>query len=211
VTEAEWGDCIDPQRMLTFLHGKLSDRKMRLFAVACCRRVWGSLTDERGRRAVEVSEAYADGGASREELMAAVAAAGQAPYAARQAAHPVVRAFAAEVAEAAAALGGTGSSEDPRIDHAVELAFQSALLHDLVGSPFRPLPAVNPAWLAWEGGTVPRLAADAYEERAFDRLPILADALEDAGCTDPDLLGHLRGPGPHVRGCWVLDLLLGKS
>jgi hypothetical protein len=55
------------------------------------------------------------------------------------------------------------------------------------------------------------LAQAIYEDRAFDRLPVLADALEDAGCTNSDLLGHLRGPGPHARGCWVLDLLLGKE
>jgi hypothetical protein len=57
---------------------------------------------------------------------------------------------------------------------------------------------------------VPKLAASIYEQRAFDRLPVLADALEEAGCTDADILGHLRGPGPHVRGCWAVDLILGK-
>jgi hypothetical protein len=71
--------------------------------------------------------------------------------------------------------------------------------------------ALHPAWLAWNGGTVPRLAEAIYREEAFDRLPILADALEEAGCTDAGLLGHLRGPGPHVRGCFVLDLLTGRE
>jgi hypothetical protein len=70
---------------------------------------------------------------------------------------------------------------------------------------------VYPVWLCWHGGTIPKLAQAIYDERAFDRLPVLADALEEAGCTDADLLGHLRGPGPHVRGCWALDLLLGKG
>jgi hypothetical protein len=88
---------------------------------------------------------------------------------------------------------------------------QAEVLRDILGNPFRPLPKVNAAWLAWEGGTVPKLAQAAYDERAFDRLHVLADALEEAGGTDADLLGHLRGPGPHVRGCWVVDLLLGKS
>src|SRR5205085_4812429 len=69
--------------------------------------------------------------------------------------------------------------------------------------PFRAPPRLKAAWLAWEGGTVPKLAAAVYEERAFDRLPILADALEDAGCTETELLTHLRAPGPHVRGCWA--------
>jgi hypothetical protein len=50
-----------------------------------------------------------------------------------------------------------------------------------------------------------------YADSAFDRLPVLADALEEAGCTISDILDHCRGPGPHVRGCWVVDLLLGKE
>jgi hypothetical protein len=83
------------------------------------------------------------------------------------------------------------------------------LIRDVFGNPFRPRPAVATAWLAWDGGTVPRLARAAYDERAFERLPVVADALEDAGCTDTDLLGHLRAATLHARGCWALDLLLG--
>ena len=92
-----------------------------------------------------------------------------------------------------------------------EQAAHAGLLRDLFGNPFRPPAAVDPAWLRWNGGTVPRLARSAYEERAFDRLPILADALEEAGCADPAILGHLRGPGPHARGCWAVDALLGRE
>jgi hypothetical protein len=92
------------------------------------------------------------------------------------------------------------------IPEAVRIA-QCDLLRDLIGNPFRPV-AVASAWLT---PTVRALAQGVYEERAFDRLPILADALEEAGCADPDLLGHLRGPGPHVRGCWPVDLLSAKT
>jgi hypothetical protein len=99
-----------------------------------------------------------------------------------------------------------------------ELAAQASLLRDLFGNPFRPPPSIDPSWLAWSGGTILRLAQAAYEGRALPsgelevgRLAVLADAMEDAGCTDPDLLSHLRGPGPHVRGCFVVDALLGKS
>jgi hypothetical protein len=89
---------------------------------------------------------------------------------------------------------------------------QKALLGDIFGNPFRPLPsAVEPAWLAWNDGTIPRLAQSIYEERRFADMPILADALEEAGCTQADILAHLRGPGPHARGCWCLDLLLRKG
>jgi hypothetical protein len=66
-------------------------------------------------------------------------------------------------------------------------------------------------WLAWNAGTVTKLAQAIYDEEAFDRLPILADALEESGCTETSLLNHLRGHGTHVRGCWALDLILGKT
>jgi hypothetical protein len=85
-----------------------------------------------------------------------------------------------------------------------------AILHDLFGNPFRPV-ALDAACLVWNDGTIPKLAQAIYEERAFNRLPILADALEEAGCTDADILGHCRQPGSHVRGCWVVDAILGKS
>jgi hypothetical protein len=91
-------------------------------------------------------------------------------------------------------------------------------MRDIFGNPFRPAPAVDPAWLAWRGGVVRELARAAYENRRLPegtldpaRLSLLADALEDARCTDAELLGHLRGPGPHVRGCWAVDLVLGRS
>ena len=81
-------------------------------------------------------------------------------------------------------------------------------LRDIVGNPFRPV-AVDPGWLT---STVVDLARGIYAERAFDRLPILADALQDAGCENADILGHCRDPqAVHVRGCWVVDLVLGKS
>ena len=87
-------------------------------------------------------------------------------------------------------------------------------LRCVVGNPFRPV-TINPAWLT---ATVTSLARTAYEERTLPsgeldpaRLAVLSDALEEAGCADTDILAHLRGPGPHVRGCWVVDLVLGKD
>jgi hypothetical protein len=88
-----------------------------------------------------------------------------------------------------------------------EQVVQATLLRDIFGNPFRPA-ALDPAWRT---ETVLALARGIYEERAFDRMPILADALQDAGCTDEDVLSHCRGPGPHARGCWVVDLVLGKE
>ncbi len=88
---------------------------------------------------------------------------------------------------------------------------QAEFLRDIVGNPFRAAPVVQQDWLAWNGGTIPALAREIWEARAFDRLPMLADALEDAGCADAALLGHCRSGGEHVRGCWALDLVLGKD
>jgi hypothetical protein len=91
-----------------------------------------------------------------------------------------------------------------------EKEYQTALLRDLVGPlPFRITP--EETWESCKSATVIQFAQQIYEDRAFDRLPILADALEDAGCTNPAILDHCRGPGPHARGCWVVDLLLGKD
>ena len=98
-------------------------------------------------------------------------------------------------------------------------ALQCGLLRDIFGTlPFRPLRPIDPAWMRWNGGTIIGLAWAAFQERHLPsglldnaRLAVLADALEEAGGTEGDILGHLRGPGPHVRGCWLVDLFLGKS
>jgi hypothetical protein len=101
---------------------------------------------------------------------------------------------------------------------AKEAARQCDLLRCLFGNAFRPAPAVDPTWQTWHGSVVPNLVRAAYQARGLpegtlenQRLVILADALEDTGCSDAELLGHLRGPGPHVRGCWALDLILSRE
>jgi hypothetical protein len=85
------------------------------------------------------------------------------------------------------------------------------LLRDVFGNPFRPNPPLAASVLSWNDGTVRRIAEGVYQERAFDRLPVLADALQDAGCDHDDLIRHCRSAGPHVRGCWAIDLILGKA
>jgi hypothetical protein len=85
----------------------------------------------------------------------------------------------------------------------------AGILQDILGNPFRPV-TTKPAWLIWNDGTVVKIAQAIYDERAFNRMPILADALEDAGCDNDDIITHCRIEGPHVKGCWVVDLLLGK-
>jgi hypothetical protein len=226
MTEAEWAACPDVPRMLAFLGAsggrwKCGARKWRLFGCACCRRLW-PLLDETNRRAVDVAERFADKRATLAELKAARQPAEgasldpdykpvvqllsvNAPHAASWAAHDA-RALVGLYTEHRTARGKYDRSAEDAEGQA-----QRDLLQDLIGAlPFRPA-ATDPAWLHWNAGGIPKLAQAVYEERAFDRLPVLADALEEAGCTEPDLLGHLRGPGPHVRGCFALDLLLQKT
>jgi hypothetical protein len=92
-----------------------------------------------------------------------------------------------------------------------ELRTHRALLRDCLGNPFRPSPSLAPEVLAWNDGTIQKLAQGMYDDRAFQWLPMLTDALEEAGCGDADILTHCRQTGLHVRGCWVVDALLGKS
>ena len=232
VTEAEWLVCTDPAAMLNYLRDWASDRKLRLFAVACCRRFWRKLQDKRSKQAVAVSECYADGMADKKELASArsgaVAANNDAvgwdavtrtrqkdwdapTFIAWCTAREMIGAAATELMRAYWHLGW--QKRDPANDQ----ARQTKLLHDIFGNLFRPV-TIPPAVLAWHDSTVVRLAQAAYDDRHLPsgtldngRLAVLADALEEAGCTDTEILGHLRGPGPHVRGCWPVDLCLGKS
>jgi hypothetical protein len=210
VTEQEWLACTDPQKMLEALRasGKASDRKLRLFAVACCRRSWPLLTDERSREAVEVAERYADGLVNRRALRFAFSCAADA-FAHAASTHTADPQAAAGVANAAHPEAGYyARCVTPRKGH-------PGFLRDLFGPlPFRPV-TVPPAW---QTPQVVALAQAAYEQRGppagtldLARLAVLAGALEEAGCDQADLLDHLRGPGPHVRGCWAVDLLLGKE
>lgn len=204
MTEQEWLTCADPKTMLEFLRGKASDRKLRLFAVACSRRVW-SVIDSLGQAAVDVAEAYADGLAGPDEMRAArlacQGAGGQASWYA-SATKPEV------AARNAARSAQVGVASNPLLGtEADELLAQAGLMRDIFGNPFRSvapdLPSLTP--------TVVQLAQIIYDDRAFERMPELADALSQAGCTNATILDHFRGPGPHVRGCWVVDLLLGKE
>jgi hypothetical protein len=232
MTEADWLAASDPQPMLAFLHtrGGTSERKLRLFAVACCRRVLHELRDERSREALVVAERYADGLATEGELDDAATAAcevceEEAGWASPDAGEPEDTGrpltYSASAYTAAIPVGWWGAAPafvepyyiilDRTPDKESERVTQAALLRCIVGNPVRPAPSLASAVLAFDGGTVPRLAAAIYEDRAFGRLPVLADALEDAGCAEPGILGHCRAGGEHVRGCWVVDLVLSKS
>jgi hypothetical protein len=222
--EQEWLACTDPQKMLDFLLGQVSDRKLRLFAVACCRSVWHLLNGPSARNGVEVAERFADGAASLQEMAAAGDAAGDAPWPAIRAgnpyaecvAHAAIWATATDATTAAhvASRFARGCDQDKKrpdgtaiATHPEEERRQTHLLRDIVGNPFRSV-RINPAWRSAE---VLALAQGIYDERAFAKMPELATELEKVDCSDAVLLTHCRDRGPHARGCWVLDLLLGKK
>jgi hypothetical protein len=205
VTHDDWLACDSPGPMLTFLRGKKGSRKNRLLACACCRFIWDRI-QPRYQRAVEMSEAFADGLVPRDELEKSLEEASvhrlhlephQAAYWACDPNSP-----------SAMADGVVRNLFQARLDKRISTQVAD-LLRDMF-QPFRPRKRGKAAPFP-SSDTVLNMANAIYAERAFDRLPILADALEEAGCTDADVLAHCRGPGPHVRGCWVVDLILGKE
>jgi hypothetical protein len=220
-------------------HPLPSERKSRFFAAACCHRIWDYLSDERSRRAVVVAESHADGVANDEARKAALKAALKVagdfnrafeepeldarPHAVIAACYPLwftmfpchyfARGWERGGADGAAfhaAMAVGQLTPDVPFDEArrSESRHQCDILRDIFGlRPACPR-SLQESWLT---STVSTLAQSIYADRAFDRLRILADALEEAGCTDAEVFAHCRGPGPHVRGCWVVDLVLEGS
>lgn len=311
MTEQEWLTSNGPQAMLEHLryssheelggvvtqsrHPGPSDRKLRLFACACCRQVWdgaecmhckglgtigkqgiinfvdclwchgtgrtGGLTDERSRNAVEVVERYADG--LTEGISDACVKAYQAWSESGFENVPMFLAWASATSRSVFTEGPDTDRFITRWGLVAPSSTQANLLRDIFGNPFLPVVVTcrypdlvdeyggrarvidwTPEWKQWRTPTVLAVAQVIYEERRFTDMPILADALEDAGCEDWWLLSHCRGEemcpvclsgpnrkqcrtmpggnpdcfegnipkrGPCVRGCWVLDLILGKS
>lgn len=236
MTEAEWLACTDSQKMLEFLRDKreylwgiVTERKLRLFSVACCRRIWHLFTDRRSLRAIEVVEQFVDGKATKAEMRkAAEAAWAVSPSRMARAAQETASCSwqsALSIAQAVSDAWQTARAAARAVkvhgdeqEWVAERQVQAAFVRDLFGPlPLRHI-SLPVALLTWNDGVVVRLAQVAYEQRNMPEgtlpkglLAMLADALEQAGCTDVDILGYLRGPGPHVRGCWPVDLCLGKS
>jgi hypothetical protein len=241
-----------------------SERKLRLFACACCYRIMHLIPTEASRQVVVVAERYAEGLADKTDLEAALAASVQAcqerdnrrrnmgsvwtpveghalnavsrvfrteeagrggairAAALAWATEAVIQAWQREAVEVAKLqnMDATCLVEAPAteawtraaLEHeeAKESVRQAALLHDIVGNPFQ-IVTIDRAWLRWNAGCVEQIARRIYDDRRFADLPVLADALEEAGCDDAAILGHCRQPGDHARGCWVLDSLLGRE
>lgn len=207
-----WLDCADPLKMLKYLGALADERQLRLFATACCRRLRPKSMGARSQRLLDMNERYADGlvprgsvealrrnfylRGVRTDWHAAVLAATDPDYS--KSPHPAVR--------TAVQTGSAGGES--------QHAAQCDLIRCLMGPPYvrRSSPAV------WRTPTVIALAVAAARDRRPRsgelnplRFRVLADVLEEAGCTDDSLLGHCRGAGLHVRGCWALDALLGKK
>jgi hypothetical protein len=231
LTEAEWLSCAEATKLLLFvrqhrgMRRETKQRKQRLFSVACCRRIWPLIENEGSRGSIEVVERFADDQATSEELQAAEAEASagwlknaaddalfacvQVCYKKNDGLHVSTTTISAVFKEQhrgvkepreplAGRMPGACPSEDLE---------QCKLLRCIFGNPFRRV-AFSAKWLTT---TVRTLAQQMYESRDFSAMPILGDALQDAGCANDDILSHCLGAGPHVRGCWVVDHALAKA
>jgi hypothetical protein len=254
MTEADWWGTTDPGALIDwlFFEALASDRKLRLFSVACCQRVVQLAPISAITQLLPLVEQFADGWLPESELQAAVRQSwaanpfrspllidphSDAALAAESAIlftadagwewdrpaerrlergrnrgsyeaadhRPAVQSVASLVTTVAAASPADSSGQFRKAEH----TRQVHLIHDIFGPlPFREV-AVDPRWLTPDVVTI---AKGIYDEKAFDRLPILADALQDAGCDNDEMLKHCRAENwEHVRGCWVVDLLLGRD
>ncbi len=234
-------ECTDPQKMLVCLmttygkiHDGVSDRKGRLIACSCCRRLWDRLNGEweAGRKAIEVVERFLEGLAFEAELQVAYNEFGIANYRSkhrlgRDSALEPIRYIWPDIWPAGGGLpsGYSGWTAMAWVAKAAryvirkrhrssEYPAQASIFRDVLGNPFRP-ESIDPAWQTSE---VVALAQAAYEHRILPAgilnnslLAVLADALEKAGCNNQDILNHCRQPEEHVRGCWPIDLILDKE
>ncbi|MFQ3592849.1 MAG: hypothetical protein SNJ82_06615 [Gemmataceae bacterium] len=224
MNEEDWLLCREPTPMIRHLLVVMrhEERKLRLLACAACRQVWNLLSDSRSRRAVEVAELFADGLTTLKELARARgdallaagcgerSAAWSAYWAANtKASGPLWNAFAAAAGASARHAVDAVHSDQAQVwddSQAQGNRQQADLIREVIGNPFRPAVPLAP-WLRWNHGLIPAMARSIYREHAWDQMPILGDALEEAGCTDSLWLDHCRSPINHVRGCWLLDAL----
>jgi hypothetical protein len=202
MTGAKWRACDDPLPMIRHLAGKAPARALRLFACACARRSWDRLTDG-DRAVVEVAERHCDGLPVPRPLWQVVRAARPVGRILGPASLAALACGDYEEDAVIAAVYASRHAAEAASDPAAERAVQCDLLRDIVGDPFRPVEAES--W--WRTDAVVAAADAAHAGGDGSRLPALADLLEEAGCGDARVLGHLRGPGPHARGCWAVALL----
>ena len=205
MTEAEWLACGDPRQLLAFLRGKVSDRRARLCLCACCKADRKEPGQNETGSTLELAERWADG--DPPDIYERTDA--------WNATWPVLdHALEGRDYDTASRMLATSFClhPDPLGPFASKRCPSNAVtwvprIHCVFGNPFRPV-AFSPSWRT---NTAMTLARQMYDARDFGAMPILADALQDAGCDVAAVLDHCRGPGPHVRGCWVVDLVLGRA
>lgn len=219
MTEQGWLACAEPERMLRFLRGRASDRKWRLFACACCRLIWEQIPDLRSRRAVEVAESFVDGAATAAELEQAHRLAAERAADTTEVLHLAAgvvvtatsTAFLSHLNSTVITSGLVGAKmawynaiteDDARTNAAHAWRKLAALLRHIVGNPFRPFP-VSATWPS----TVVQLADALYNGQ--DCGFALHDALLEAGHSR--LAEHFREEQAHPKGCWAVDVILGKE
>jgi hypothetical protein len=221
--EADWIGSHNPVSMLEYVHDRVSDRKLRLFACACCRMIWDLMTDQRCRLAVEMAEEYVDGKVSKEDLLATAKAAylgdlNQPSNAASTCASPRLSGSTAAwlVSQIAAMAAAQASASEDFSDKWTDahnslaapiLAAEANILRDIVGNPFGRT-RFDPQWIT---PSVLSLAKTVYDERDFSRMAELGETLQQSGCGDAEVLVHCSSNLEHARGCWVVDGLLGKT
>lgn len=237
MTESEWLQCDAWEELLSSIPRPMSYRKLTMFSTACLRRV--AFECECISRLIVTSEKYYEpmGMASPDELETAIQATRtkQAEFQPKSMEYSLLGGAISLTTEANPSNIGfrlglntvatvVAHFEMPNVPIEFgkfsgpsnlnwqdawnrERRIQAHILHDVVGNPFRPL-TLDPRW---QSSTVLDLARTIYEDRVFERLPILADALMDAGCDNESLIQHCRSEGPHVRGCWAVDLLTGRA
>jgi hypothetical protein len=219
--EHNWVSASNPEGLLGMLEGRASDRKRRLFLCAACRDLWPLLPDHPDlHEALVFAERWADAPGEPDSLARTYSSirtqvmdAGRQWHGTARPSWGALHALSLTCHPSAAdgtewlMLGGAAGLGAKCVE----------LLRDVFANPFRET-SLSVEVLAWQGGTLRQLAQGAYDERqlpagALDpaAIAVLADALEDAGCADESVTTHLREPRPHVRGCWVVDLILGKA
>jgi hypothetical protein len=233
MTEREWLTTEVPWQMVNFARERAGARKLRLFACACCRSVLNEFAPGIAERSIVAAELFADGEIKpetldrvRHTLRAAHGAATRADIRTRSgytsfllgacfsACHPgdalayeIAQEAIQSAARAAADVPWTNADRDELPEQLAEHAAQCELLRCISGNPFAPV-SFDPAWRTSDAVA---LARSMYESRDFSAMPILADALQEAGCENEQVLAHCREPRDHARGCWVCDALLGKA
>jgi hypothetical protein len=231
MTASEWLTSSDPESMLKMILADASERQLRLFACACARYHWSDFDHARSREAIEVTERFADGLATEREHQSASNAARAVAKAitwtisegwynprgrlsslralARDASQRRIKNSITQAVRVTLQLAYFDGKHGASMARLKELL--CCYLRDIFSSQVAHIHPPDAIVLARNDHAVRHVAQSIYEDRDFARMPILGDALEDAGCDEEAILAHCRGAGPHVRGCWVLDLILGKN